>query len=285
MQDLAQDWLAFLGFASEAVNNKKQLFDREKPYYRYIFLRRPNRHAYQKYTNVADAERDSENVSPDPHLMLVAHLSRVFVHTVVPSPQASTKAALARRDIYDRESISPAEEAEILSSDREYLRDRILKVTPLVFADFLGYSLFKVFGPRTHSLGPVLLSNHSFATLANKRDLDSVVRRITGNDGDLHKSDLLLVLWLIFKEAVGVLLTSTWRTSYINARNSTRFILDNRHQIFDEILETDAGLRLTSRVRVYNAGFLEGEGIFDFLRRTIEEQESQMTQEAYDRDK
>ena len=268
--DLAQDWLAFLGFASEAVNNKKQLFNKERLFYRFIFLSRPTMHAYQNYSNVAEAQRESEHQSPDPHLMLVAHLSRIFVHKVVPSTQASRKDALSRKGVIHRESISTAKEEEILSEDRTYILNQVLKSMETVFVDYLGYLLFSNYGSNTHELGQVLLKNRSWNDLHRNLNWEEVVVRVANGAEEIHDDDLLLVLWLIFKEAVETVLNQAWSTSYHNARNRSLFILNHRHEIFEEVAKMDSTLKQRIPMRVYTGGFQEGEGIFGYLRRTID---------------
>lgn len=268
--DLAQDWLAFLGFANDAFSNKKQLFDRERPYYELIFLKRSRNHAYNTYKSIQEAIKDSEEESPDPHMMLVAHLSRRFVHMVIPSTQASIKAALERREVYNREDISPAEEALILDKDREHRLNQILKTTPFVFVDYLGYSLFKVLGEKTHRIGVALLENHSWKDLKSNLNLETVVSK--ANNEQFDDSDLLLVMWSFFKEAVEAVMEGVWSTRFKNARSKSRFVLNNRHQIFEEMLKMDNAMKRKTPMRVYTTGFCEGEGIFDYLKRTVDEQ-------------
>lgn len=268
--DLAQDWLAFLGFANEAFSNKKQLFDQERPYYELIFLRRSRNHAYNTYKSIQEAIDKGEKESPDPHMMLVAHLSRKFVHTVVPSTQASRKIALERQGVHKREDISLAEEAQILNEDREYRLNQILKVTPFVFVDYLGYSLFKVLGEETHRIGAALLENHSWKDLKSNFNLETVVSK--ANNEQFDDSDLLLVMWSFFKEAVEMVMEGVWSTRFKNARRKSWFVLNNRHQIFEEILKMDNAIKRKTPMRVYTNGFREGEGIFDYLKRTVNEQ-------------
>ena len=266
---LAQDWLAFLGFANRAVNDRKSLFDQDKEYYKLIFRSRPRHHAYENYKSVKQSLENSINESPDPHLMLLAHLSRRLVHEIVPSAQANRKATLERHGVNEREDVSQAEESRILNDDHDYVLNQILgsRATQLVFVDFLGFIFFKVFGEDIHGLGATLLNDHSWRDLKSKNDIAIVKSRITTENFD--KNDILLIMWLLFKEAVGDVQTHRWNSSYINARNKTQFILDHRHQIFQEVMKYDATFKRKTPLRVYTIGFRDGEGILIYLERIV----------------
>lgn len=265
--DLAQDWLAFLGFASRAANDKRNLFD--KGYYDLIFLRRTRSHAYLNYNSIQDAVDDSISESPDAHLMLVAHLARLFASEVVPSTQTNKKAALERQGILDRETISTAEEEKILYDDAEYILNQALISMSLVFVEFVGFTLFKVFAEDAHRCGRLILKNHSWNILATKYDLESVTSKAKGIDKNLADDDLLIIMWLFFREAVQTMMSGPWQTAYINARYKPRFILNNRGQIYQETLTMDEVLKRRVPLRIYTNGIVEGEGFFGYIERVI----------------
>jgi hypothetical protein len=264
---LAQDWLAFLGFADKADNDKRYLFDRDKDYYNLIFMRRANKHAFNNYSNISEAIADSENNSPDPYMMLIAHVTRIFANKVVPSSQANKKQALSRKGIEDRSKISPQEEEKILSEDAEYKLNQALNAMSRIFVEFVGYTFFQVFGSDTHRLGSVLATNHSWRVLIEKFDLDVVTQNTF--DRTFHEHDLLVVLWLFFREAVQGLMAMQWETSYRNARYKPRFLLNSRGQIYNAIQEMDSALKRHVPMRVYTSGIQDNEGFFGYVERVV----------------
>ena len=266
---LAQDWLAFLGFASRAANDKKHLFDRDKSYYELIFLSRPNKHAYEVYSTPKDAVEDSIRLSPDPQLMLLAHVIRNFASKVVPSTQANKKLALARAGVESREDISTAQEERILSEDAEYILNQALNAMSRVFVEFVGYTFFQVFGSETHRIDYILSQNHSMKLLIDNYDIDTVVSRAT--ERKLEGDDLLIVMWLIFREAVQDVMSMQWNTAYRNARYKPRFILNNRGQICHAINEMDQVLQQRVPMRVYTSGINENEGYFGYIERIVKQ--------------
>src|SRR5207249_695048 len=75
-QELAQTWLAFIGFANEAVNDKKTLF--EDRFYNLIFKQRTPLHSVDYGYDLKRAREGAENKSPAANLMLVSYLIRQF---------------------------------------------------------------------------------------------------------------------------------------------------------------------------------------------------------------
>ncbi|MBL8156121.1 MAG: AIPR family protein, partial [Anaerolineae bacterium] len=267
--DLAQNWLSFLGFPDRAANERKYLFDQDKDYYTLIFLRRLRHHACDRYSSLAEAINDCEDSRPNPQIMLAAHLAHLFADAVVPSAQANRKQALYRKGIVDREGISPPEEAIILSEDNEYLLNQVLGTMSYVFVEFIGYSMFRQFGQETHRYGDTLLRNHSWQLLYKELDLDTVADRAVGAT-EFVNDDLLIVMWLFFREAVDTILGGAWRESYRNTRYKPRFVLNNRNQLYKEMERMDQALQRHIPMRIWTNGMKPGEGFFGYIQRIIE---------------
>lgn len=75
-EDLAQTWLAYIGFAYEAVNDKKGLFDDR--FYPLIFTHRTRHHGFDYDFVLSRARNEAEEQSPDASLMLVSYLTRAL---------------------------------------------------------------------------------------------------------------------------------------------------------------------------------------------------------------
>lgn len=270
--DLAQDWLAFLGFASKAANDRRYLFNRKakgEGYYDLIFMRRQRSHGFEYYKTVEEAINDSMKQSPDPAIMLVAHIARLFASKVVPSSQANRSSALERANVKDRESISPIEEEQILSNDSEYKLNQALNAMSLVFVEFVGYSLFTVFGEKAHDMGYAVLRNHSWKKLKDELNWTEVIAKAKGEDRNLHENDTLIVMWEMFRESVSQVVSGSWKLRYQNARYKPRFILNNRSQIYQEINLTNEGYLARVPVRRWTHGIQDGEGFFGYIYRVL----------------
>jgi hypothetical protein len=267
--DLAQDWLAFLGFAERSANDRKHLFDTDKEYYKLIFLSRTHDHAYWgKYKTLTKALENVDNDTPDPFTMLSAHLAHSFVDYVVPSGQLNRKEALARHGLGLNE-LSPLDEAKILSEDYEYTLNQALGTMSLIFVEFVGLTMFKVLGSDAHKCGNQLLSEHSWNILFTSLDWQTVVDKATGVDKNLNSSDLLIVMWLFFREAVQTLLSGAWQVPYRNTRYKPRFVLNNREQIYQEILTMDQSIQRRVPIRIWSYGIQESEGFFGYVKRIL----------------
>jgi hypothetical protein len=266
--ELAQDWLAFLGFADRATNDRKHLFD--KTYYELIFQSRINKHGYQQYQSLDEALKDSiRNTTPDPHTMLVAHLAHRFVDDVVPSSLVNKREALERHGIHNREDISSADEEKILSEDHEYTLNQALGTMSYVFVEFVGFTLFKIYGSDVHRCGESILGNHSWHALFTQLDSSAGVQRATGLDKNLPDDDLLIILWLFFREAVQTLVDGAWQIPYRNTRYKPRFVLNNRNQLYQELLTMDQSVQRRVPLRIWAYGIQEGEGFFGYIQRIM----------------
>jgi hypothetical protein len=72
--DIAQNWLAFIGFSTEAINEKRSIFA-EDHLYSLIFLRRTIKHGFDydfKLNRESAVYVDAKEKSPDPAALLLA---------------------------------------------------------------------------------------------------------------------------------------------------------------------------------------------------------------------
>ena len=267
-QDLAQDWLAFLGFAANARKDKRRLFDSDKNYYKLLFLSRPRKHAYGNYRSIGDALKECEDDYPDPHLMLTAHLTRHFVKKVVPTAQANKKAALQRRGISDDKKLQREEEAKILFEDDEFVLNQALNAMSLVFVEYVGYVLFRIFDEDVHRLGREILKTESWNALAADLNWRTGVKKVDGTDKNLANNDLLVIIWLFFREGVADLMSGAWKEQYRLDRYRTDFLLNNRNQLYRELEKIDESYRMRLPNKVWwLRDYQDGEGFFGYLRR------------------
>lgn len=272
--DLAQNWLAFLGFADNARQDKKRLFDSDKNYYDLIFLSRPHKHAFTNYNSINDALKDCDKDAPDPNLMLAAHVTRLFVSKIVPTAQQNKKAALEaaieKGEILEGRNLSIDEEARILNKDSEFILNQALNAMSLVFVEFVGFTLFKILGEDVHRFGHAILKTQSWNALAFNLDWQVAIDKIGGMDKNLAADDLLVIIWLFFRSGVKELMAGEWNEPYRTNRYRTDFLLSQRRRLYEKLLEMDEGLK-RRRGLPWDIWWLneyqDGDGIFGHLER------------------
>ena len=100
-EEIAQAWLALIGFSEQAVDQRRHLFSSDRNYYDLIFLNRTSRHGKDYKHRIADPKvlQDAATQSPTGEGMLVAYLVREFARNVVRSRKENREEAVSRLDI------------------------------------------------------------------------------------------------------------------------------------------------------------------------------------------
>lgn len=267
-EDLAQTWLAFIGFASEAANEKKDLFgDR---FYPLIFTLQTCKHGADYDFSLARARSEAHENSPDASLMLVSYLAREF------ATEMSLTASQSRQEAYERLGIDPTrmtkpELDSRLNQDNKFLLNQALSGMSLLFTEFVGFVCYYAFGEQIHRYGRRLVANHSFATLTKQFAIETVKDLI--NKGTFDPHDVLVVLWLVFVETIEDLLTSGWGQSYRAAPIKVRFIFsrETRDRLYREVQNTNEFMKKRSLKKPWAIGVAEKQGLFDFVRSCVME--------------
>lgn len=102
-----------------------------------------------------------------------------------------------------------------------------------LFVEFLGYILFKAFGPDVHVAGNAILASGSSREIVNSGDLRPLTQAIRNND--IGEGEVLGVAWFAFERIIGEFLASGWKASYLSARSRSRFIhdKDTRRRLYE----------------------------------------------------
>ncbi len=266
-EDLAQTWLAFIGFASEAVNEKKELFDR---FYSLIFKLQTRQHAVDYDFALARARSEATEDSPDPSLMLISYLTREFAAEMSLSASQNRQEACVRLGI-DPSRMTKADLDSRLNQDNKFLLNQALGGMSLLFTEFVGFICYRAFGEHIHRYGRRLVANHSFDTLTKQFAIETVKERI--NTGTFDPHDVLAVLWLIFVETIEDLLTGGWGQSYQAAPIKVRFIFsrETRDRLYRDIQSTNEFMKKRSLKKPWAIGVAENQGLFEFVRSCVME--------------
>jgi len=265
-EDLAQTWLAFIGFAYEAVSDKKGLFDDRL--YPLIFTHRTIHHGLDYDFVLSRAKDEAEEQSPDANLMLVSYLTRAFAAEMPLSVSQNRQDACERLGI-DPSRLAKAELDSRLNEDKKFLLNQALGGMSLLFTEFVGFVFFRAFGEHIHRYGHRIIANGSYASLTKEFALDAVKERISA--GTFDQCDILGVLWLVFVETIDDLLYGEWGRSYRAAPIKFRFIFsrETRERLCREIQSTNEFMKKRSMKKPWAIGVAEGQGLFDFVRSCI----------------
>ena len=265
-EDLAQTWLAFIGFANEAVNDKKSLFDNR--FYPLIFTNRTRSHGFEYDFILSRARDEAEKPSPDASIMLVSYLTRALAAEM---PLSATQ---NRQEAYERLGIDPnrltkAELDSRLNEDNKFLLNQALGGMSLLFTEFVGFIFFRAFGENIHRYGDRIIANGSYSPLTKEYALDKVKEYIS--NGTFDQRDILAVLWLVFVETIDDMLYGEWGRSYRAAPIKVRFIFsrETRDRLYREIQSTNEFMKKRSMKKPWAIGVAEGQGLFDFVRSCI----------------
>ncbi len=265
-EDLAQTWLAFIGFAYEAVNEKKGLFDDR--FYPLIFTHRTHQHGVDYDFVLSRARDEAEKQSPDASLMLISYLTRAFAVEMPLSVTQNRQDACERLGI-DPNRLTKAELDSRLNEDNKFLLNQALGGMSLLFTEFVGFSFFRVFREHIHRYGHRIIANGSYASLTKEFALDAVKEHISAETFD--QRDTLAILWLVFAETIDDMLYSEWGQSYRAAPIKVRFIFSRgtRERLYREIQSTNEFMKKRSMKKPWAIGVAEGQGLFDFVRSCI----------------
>jgi AIPR protein len=266
--ELAQNWLAFIGYSTEAINDKRTIFDQDN-FYTLIFLRRAKRHGYDydfRLTQDSSVYKEAASGSPDPAAMLVPWLCREAADALAISRRENREKSIIRLGLKDR---GRDDQDRALDGDPEYQINKISRGMLTLFVEFVGFVLFRALGDNFHTDSGKLLKNGCFQALANQLNPTEMIRRYQSQE--FHRDDLLPILFAAFDHCVRQLYESNWLRSYNDASVKNKFIysIRTRKQLLEELIELDRRFTRGEWVRSWADGFNAAHGVFSHVRRVL----------------
>jgi len=275
--ELAQRWLSFIGCSSTAAEERDHLFEN---HYEVIFKRRINKHGFDfEYSpSAASSEKNSEEGAPNASLMLVSYLSYFFIQTIVPPPKENRKTTCDRLgteinrllEVDDIKKLNTLElDGKLFELDGLFALNHALRYMPFLFTDFVGFIFYKALGKNIHSHGHAILSNHSFDIMSRELDIESIKQKIQTET--FEKNDLLVVLWLMFRDKIEDWMNGEWKQSYRNADRKPRFVLskETRNRLYKEVIESDRFMQKRSLQKSWAIGVEPNQGLFEFIKKCV----------------
>jgi hypothetical protein len=267
-QTLAQHWLAFVGLAYEAINKRKELFYGD--YYDLIFMSRTQQHGYDANLNMQTLKMSALKLSPDPSLMLVAHLAKEFAGAITPSAKQNRAEAVHRKRIDPSKIKSPTQLDAKLLEDKQYQLNKTLSGMSILFVEFVGFILFRSFGSDLHLYGHDILQNHTFnAMKRGVRSFDEI--RALVETKRFEKDDLLVILWLIFVDIIREMMRGSWGDEYEAAKVKVRYIFGrlSREVLAERVENYNDVMQTGGMTKTWAVGAKEGQSLFEFIRACV----------------
>lgn len=249
------------------MDSKKSLFDER--FYHLIYTQQTRQHGVDYDFTLARAREDTDEQSPSPTLMLVAHLTREFAQGMSLSASQNRNEASARLKI-DTAGLSKTEIDTRLNQDSIFIRNQALASMSVIFTEFVGFALYRAFGSNIHRQGHKILANHSFAVMAEHYTVEPIKAQVDSDD--FAERDLLVVLWLAFVDLLEDLLSGEWGRNYQAAPVKLRYMISReaRERFYREVENTNAFLKKRSLKRRWAYGVQEGQGLFEFVKFCLE---------------
>jgi hypothetical protein len=260
---VGQTWLAFIGFCSDAVHNKRYIFD-EDAWYELIFLHRTTKHAADYNFEASVAREQWVDQAPAPMLMLISFFARQFAKTVALSARENRQVACERLGL-DPAQVSKEQLELRLAEDGDYLLEQVLSAMSFVFVEFFGYMLYKAVGHKIHNMGWRLTRNGSLRYLFETNDFDTVARKT--REGHYEQDDLVAIAWWVFRHTIEQLMGGAWKQSYQTARNRTRFnhSIDTRRRIYKQLDQLNDFMERSQLTQVWAAGIPPQTRLYQFI--------------------
>jgi hypothetical protein len=269
-EEIAQSWLAFIGFSEQAVDQKRYLFAPDKPFYDLIFNHRTARHGESYKHRFADPAvlQEATQQTPAGDGLLVSYIVSEFAKGVVKTRRENRDDAVARLRIEGR---SRAEQDKHLTEDREYLQGMLLRSMLFLFVEFFGYLMLDAYGKLVHQKSPKLLRNGSIGEVWKTGDITKV--RQDFYERKYADNDILPVAWELYRHCVSQMVDNrSWLRERQQAPNVSKFTYSakTRDPLFDELRATGEILERRGLNRVWSQPLNEAKSTKAYIQNAID---------------
>lgn len=268
-EQVGQCWLAYIGFANEAVQRRTDIF-REDDIYNLIYLSVPVQHGSQ-YDFKLDTKEIGKTAlarSPDPRSLLLSYILREVARKLAPSAKSHRDSAIERLGL---SSQTRERQNEELNRDDAYLKGVILRAVSYIFPEVVGYCMYRAFGDRFAEKGAGVLMNGTARRLFEKPDFGALKSEFEDGGWTIDKNDLLQTFWYLFEHLIETLIASGWKEQWKMASNRTRFNygIPTRQRIVKEIDEMDKFVQQSQLMRQWAVGINESKGVYRYIRNAL----------------
>jgi hypothetical protein len=269
-QDLAQAWVAFTGYANEAVQRKRDLFIEDR-FYDHAFKARPLKHGSECNFNFSDGRREGNysQEAPLAESLLLAWLSNYIANDLTPSGRKHREECIVRLNLSGRKR---EEQDSRLNEDPQYLAGLIRTSASMLFAEMVGLILFRALGNEFYNKSRSALKTTDLSRVFTNIDVDHIRRVVTADTPIPDSSDLFSVLWLTYKYLTDAIAEDiSWRNSFFQQSSRPRFLYsaDMRRRLKDYVENFDARLSRLSMPFSWTGVLERSGGLFAYARKAI----------------
>ena len=269
-QDIAQAYFSLIGFTTEAMDKKKQLFD-DDDLYEIIFKRRIFKHGkdYDMIFSKNKAKVFAESVpsSPSPETLLLSYILLEVAKNLSISHAQLRQQATKRLNL-EKET---ADEIKIrLKEDTEYIKGYAIRGTLLIFVEFVGYILFRSFQENFDNSAEYFFKNSSMKSLFSEYDFDALKNHVLKNKYD--DNDLIVIFWKIYENIIDDLVSDPmWINRWKAETNVSRFHYseENRKRILERVNDYDSYAAHTKLIKDWSVGIDQEKGLYKFVSKIL----------------
>jgi AIPR protein len=269
-QDLAQAWVAFTGFANEAVQRKRELFIDDR-FYDHVFKSRPLKHGSEYDFSFSEAKKET-GYAPEAPLsesLLLSWLCNLIATSLTPSGPKHREASVARLRLSGKKR---EEQDSVLNDDAQYLAGLIRTSASMLFAEMSGLILFRAFGTDFYNKSKAVLNKTDAVNVFRTLDVDHI-RKIVGADTPTPgPHDLFSVLWLTYQYLTDSIADDiSWRNSFFQQSSRPRFLYsaDMRRRLKSYVENFDARLSRLGMPHPWTGVLEKSGGLFAYVRKAI----------------
>ena len=218
---VAQSWLSFIGYAENAMHDKKKIFSDEK-YYKGIFQMYPNGHGAD-FEVSSFPESVKTNLDDYKKPTADALLFTFLLHKLSKSiPISNTE--LKKEFSSKNGTATPEEERHNLLNNDEYLKGYLMNSAHYFFIEIVGFGLFKRYGNDLYNMFPTLLKESDMKSLYYDYDSRNILGTIKNKK--FKASDSIALCWAMFEHLINVLVKQHiwWRDGYLLTSSRGRFL-------------------------------------------------------------
>jgi len=268
-EEIAQNWLCFIGYSKEAINERKAIFSPERDdLYRLCFLLTPEKHGFHHSYRLRHAADTAVKESPSAGGLLMAQLSRELYEFLVPSAKVARAEAIQRLGIKD--DLSKEELETKLVNDDRYMTTRVMNGTKTLFVEFLGFIMMEVLGRKLHSRASAIMDRGAFGKLYREHRIEPAKEII--DTKAFTADEALLAIYELYIHCIYRLVTDpSWKRQYDAATVKARFLYDdkNRQRLIEELLTLDKLIERRGLGQPWSDIFDEAKGVFAFFRSWV----------------
>lgn len=269
--EIAQAYFSFIGFTTEAMHRKKDLFEDDNIYqiiFKHQMAKHGSEYGYSFGKNKNDILSDSTIGSPSPALLLLSILCVEFAKTMAISSKTLRESAIERHGLKGKakETIN-----SFLRDDKSfYVKEYIIRGTVYVFAELVGFVLFRSHGDNWDKAAERLLKNGTMRKLFEKHDCTDSIEVI--RNGTFDTTDVIATMWKLYELVIdGLAHTKAWHEDWKAQTNLSQFHYseDTRERILKDFDDLNITLGQREIFKSWSSGLEKSKGIYKFLKQCL----------------